>query len=727
MVVKAKHSKKTTQSTIIICENSLIGSEKMLKNNLDYNEGIKSNTGFLTLLREKLPEFFTANKFDGEGNLIEEGKFDLEKFQRALKVRNIDELTSGYQLEFIGKDYAKKQAGEFAKTVIVPDKEHNQMDENKHSKNLFFTGDNLEVLRHLQNNYSNSIDLIYIDPPYNTGSDGFIYPDSFEYSDRALKDMFGMNDEELHRLKSIQGKATHSAWLTFMYPRLWLAKRLLVDEGVIFISIDDNEQANIKLLCDELFGEGNFIGQIIVQTATDNNPTQIATEHEYMLCYAKNKTTLEPWVAKSIGAEKIQDKYKSLLSKYGNKIDEIQKELRIWIRENKEELPRVTHYDNVDNRGVFHDGDIANTKFGGYEFEIIHPITKKPVKIPPKGYRYPEKTLRDMIKNDDVVFGNDETVLLKPKKRIENVKDLLRTIIYEDGRTSTNRVNQLVGKDVFNNPKSDKIIKRLIEFVLSNKQNAVILDFFAGSATTADAVMQFNAEDGGNRQYITVQIPEKTYSINKDGEKSPKKGSETAFKKGYMSIDEISRERIKQASRKIQDEHGATLPENFDGGFKHYYVVTPDEPTLDDIESFDIDTGLFKNSKDQLVQIPENAFFNMVDPFSAKGLNVEGNATGVDTIITTWLVSDGYKMDVKVVNRDFGGYDAFYVDESRLYLIKPDWRSTHTEILLNSIGKNEINIQTIIVYGYTFELESLREIEIGLKQLNSKVNLIKRY
>ena len=229
----------------------------MIKDNLDFNQSVKPNTEFLEQLLQKLPEFFTSSDSD------KEAEFDMEKFQKALKEQNVEELSSGYQLDFIGKNYAKKQAGERPTTVIVPDNEHNEKIENKDSKNLFFTGDNLEVLRHLQQNYAKSVDFIYIDPPYNTGSDGFVYPDKFEYSDEQLQDMFNLNEEELKRMKSIQGKSTHSAWLTFMYPRLYLAKKLLKDSGVIFVSIDDNEQANLKLLMDEIFGEDSFTGEFI--------------------------------------------------------------------------------------------------------------------------------------------------------------------------------------------------------------------------------------------------------------------------------------------------------------------------------------------------------------------------------------------------------------------------------------------------------------------------------
>ncbi|MGM1015849.1 site-specific DNA-methyltransferase, partial [Limosilactobacillus fermentum] len=250
----------------------------MQTDNEKYNETVQPNTAFLNELKEKLPEFFTR-----------EGSFNLDKFRNQLKEKNINELSEGYQLDFIGKDYARRQAGEMPSTVIVPDEKQNQ-GEGKNSKNLFFTGDNLEVLRHLQNNYQNKIDVIYIDPPYNTGSDGFVYPDSFEYSDDKLKDMFGLDDDQVEHLKSIQGKSSHSAWLTFIYPRLVLAKRILSNDGLIFISIDENEVNNLCELLSSIFGEANFMSQVTVV----NNPRgrsqdkYIATSSEFLIIYSKN-------------------------------------------------------------------------------------------------------------------------------------------------------------------------------------------------------------------------------------------------------------------------------------------------------------------------------------------------------------------------------------------------------------------------------------------------------
>ncbi len=257
----------------------------MLRDSEKFNQDIKPNSAFLNELKEKLPEFFTKN-----------GNFDLDKFRDELKEKNINELSEGYQLNFIGKDYARRQAGEMPTSVIVPDEEQNN-GEGKNSKNLFFTGDNLEVLRHLQSAYANKVDVIYIDPPYNTGNGDFVYPDTFEYTDDQLENMFGLDDDQLTRLKSIQGNSSHSAWLTFMYPRLVLAKKVLNEYGLIFVSIDDNEQANVKLLLDEIFGESNFVAEIIVKRKSGpNNVGNIPAIHDYLLVYAKEQEKIENYI-----------------------------------------------------------------------------------------------------------------------------------------------------------------------------------------------------------------------------------------------------------------------------------------------------------------------------------------------------------------------------------------------------------------------------------------------
>ena len=705
----------------------------MLRDNQQFNESIKSNSAFLDELRQKMPEFFTASKYDEQGNLVESSTFDNEKFQQALKEHNIEELSSGYRLDFIGKNYAKKQAGERPTTVIVPDNDHNQKEENINSKNLFFTGDNLEVLRHLQQNYANSVDFIYIDPPYNTGSDGFVYPDKFEYSDDQLKDMFALNDDELKRLKSIQGKATHSAWLTFMYPRLYLAKKVLKDTGVIFVSIDDNEQANLKLLMDEVFGEGSLVAELptIMNLKGNQDQFAFAGTHEYTLVFAKNIGSFAPnelsvdeeaaaidWIEDNEGWYK---QGAGLVSTGQNspRIHRpklwfpilIDNELNVLVPE-KNEVDKL--YDS--ELKIFND-NYAKELTEKYEtagVEVIWPT----VNSREARWRWGYSAVK--AKPDEIIVKTGRNGYSLYKKQRPSVGDLPsskpKTLFYKPEYSSGNGTNELknyFGEErLFSNPKPISLIRDMIQIGTSTNTNAVVLDFFAGSSTTADAVMQLNAKDGGNRQYIMCTLPEPTFTVNSDGKEVPTKGGEAAYKAGYRSIDEISRERIIRAARKIKEEN-PLLTESQDFGFKHYRVVSPTQDTLDKIEYAD--------------NLQLDLFDDMIDAFSSEKLGVAGNADGFDTILHTYLAKDNYKFDVPLQMKDFAGIQLPYVNNQRIYLIANNWRAENTRALVNAIGKNELVVQTIVVYGYTLEMESLRELEIALNQLENKVNLQVRY
>lgn len=223
----------------------------MIKKQLENNENVKPNTKLLNQLKENFPDFF-----DKDNN------FMLDKFKNVLKSDEINITKEGYELNFLGKSYARFQTSTETETIISPLTDHNNDDENKDSENLYIIGDNLDALKHLLKSYSRKVKCIYIDPPYNTGSDGFVYPDNFKFDSTTLSNKMGIDEEEAERIIDMRGKSTHSAWLTFMYPRLILARELLSDDGVIFISIDDNEQANLKLICDEIFGEENFISTL---------------------------------------------------------------------------------------------------------------------------------------------------------------------------------------------------------------------------------------------------------------------------------------------------------------------------------------------------------------------------------------------------------------------------------------------------------------------------------
>ena len=348
--------------------------------------------------------------------------------------------------------------------------------------NFLIEGDNLAALKLLEKTHRGKIDLIYIDPPYNTGNKDFIYNDS--YVDKT--DTF-----------------RHSKWLSFMKKRLEIARGLMSDKGVIFISIDDNEQSALKLLCDETFGESNFCGIVIWQSATDNNPRQISTEHEYVVCYCKHMSKQGKWLYKSEKAALIKAKYEEIKASCDD-VGEIQKQLRRWIKGNKEALKGVVHYNNVDGRGVYSSSsNSSNTKPGGYTFDIIHPVTGKPCVKPAFGWRWTETTFWNYANNGDVEWGKDENSQPHIKKRIDTVEEQFKSIYYEDGRAATAMLEGIFGeKKVFDNPKPVPLIMRIARFASSS--DSTVLDFFAGSGTAGHAVMKLNAEDGGKRKFILV-------------------------------------------------------------------------------------------------------------------------------------------------------------------------------------------------------------------------------
>ena len=286
-----------------------------------------------------------------------------------------------------------------------------------------------------------------------------------------------------------------------MAKRLSIAHGLLSPKGVIFLSIDDNEQADLKLLCDEIFGESNFLGQLILKTATDNNPSQINTEHEYMLCYCSSKALQGNWQRQSQAAKLLISIGKELLSQ-DISLDEAQKQLRKWIKANKELLPQVAHYNNIDEKGVYSSsGNSSNPHPGGYTYDILHPLTNLPCPKPANGWRWPEETFLAYDRQGEIEWGKDHNTQPHVKKRIETSMEYLRTLIYEDNRGTTKALADMFGGEKrFDNPKPQTVLSRIIDF--ASDKSDIILDFFAGSGTTLHAVMQLNAEDDGKRQCI---------------------------------------------------------------------------------------------------------------------------------------------------------------------------------------------------------------------------------
>ncbi|MDR3048585.1 MAG: site-specific DNA-methyltransferase [Elusimicrobiota bacterium] len=625
------------------------------------NENKKANSDLI----ERLPEFF-----DKDGN------FKKDKFDDEIKTNNISEIRDGYKLDFVGKDYARLQVGKASETMIVPDNSHNKLPENANSRNIFITGDNLEALRHLVNAYQNQIKIIYIDPPYNTGKE-FVYRDEFEFSDEDLQNALGYSSDAVLRLKSIQGKSSHSAWLAFMYPRLKIAQKLLSDNGVIFVSIDDNEQANLKLLMDDVFGEGNFMSCMIRQekAGAGHDSKELAIEYDYILAYSKNRLSVD--VKKEIVDVECDTKYK-LEDKY------------------------------VSKRGKYYLRDLDYK--GSYSQSLDYPIKSSNGKIvyaggsqgAPNTWRWSESKYKWGLENDYIVF-KDEKIYIKQYQYVGNDGELRDRFIPYRALTKflnsegTLALSELGLESIFSFPKPINLLKYLLKIV--SDKDSIILDFFAGSATTAHAVMQLNAEDGGSRKFIMVQIDEPT---NPDSE---------AKKSGYNTIDEIARERIKRAAKKIKKENAGTLSKDFDFGFKHYRLANPPIETIDKIIKF--------NPQKELIGE------DMIKPFE----NKEMQTSGLDTLLITWLIDDGYRFDTEIENAVFGDYQAKYVKESQtIYLINQGWNTKALKNLLNKIGKNEIQISTIVIYPYSFGFEILRELKTNIKtNLDSPPTIIERY
>lgn len=423
------------------------------------------------------------------------------------------------------------------------------------TENLYIEGDNLEVLKLLQNSYFNKVKMIYIDPPYNTGND-FIYVDDFAQNIDEYEEAKGSFDEEGNRLfkNTDTNGRFHSDWCSMIYPRLVLARNLLADDGVIFISIDDNEQENLKKICDEVFGEKNFIAQVIWERAYApvNLKKHFSENHDYIICYAKD----------------------------------IDKAICNGLPRASEANDRYSNPDN-DPRGVWQSdnlsvGPIVQSKI----YEIITPGGRKV--LPPEGYcwRLTKEKFKEYIEDNRIWFGKDGNNVPRIKRFLSEVKQSVTPMTIwkysEVGHSQDAKQNLkklFDGKSFFDYPKSVELIKRCIQ--LYSNESSIILDFFSGSATTAHAVMQLNAEDGGKRKFIMVQLPEKT------DEKSE------AFKAGYKNICEIGKERIRRAGEKIKEEAGLN-GQDLDIGFR---VLKLDSSNMKDIyySADEYDQGMLEN------------------------------------------------------------------------------------------------------------------------------------
>lgn len=500
---------------------------------------------------------------------VREGQFDWEGLRTAIEAADAlaPPAPERYELNWAGKAQARREVQRTTTATLAPDPATSVAWAT--TQHVIIEGENLEVLRVLQHGYFGQAKVLYLDPPYNTGSDSFVYPDDYSERRAAYEQRSGQRDEaglltrqDLWRQNTRDGGQYHSAWLSMLWPRIYLGRNLLREDGVLLISIDDHEVHNLRLLLNEIFGEENFIAEIVLETATDNNPNQVSKEHEYLLVYAKNKALQPDWFIESKKAQRIEKQYQKLKKAHGPDVAAIQAQLRAWLKENRADLRGAEHYDNVDAQGVFHDADVANPKFGGYAYDVPHPRTGRPCKVPAKGYRYPEATMRKLVAAGDILFGEDETTIIKPKKRLAHAKDQLRSLIYNDGRAASRRLNDLLGRDIFRFPKDEKLLASLLAFVTD--KDDLIIDFFAGSGSTGHAVLDLNAQDGGQRRYLLVQLAE------------PVAEKTEAYQAGYRTIADITRARLAKAGAQLQAAQAGQLPlagPTPDTGFRAYRLA----------------------------------------------------------------------------------------------------------------------------------------------------------
>ena len=544
----------------------------------------------ISKIGQLFPEVLTEKR-DEYGKL--RPAIDFEKLKQFLSEEIVDGRES-YEFTWVGKREAIAEAGRPTTKTLRPDLDESVDFEN--SENVFITGDNLEVLKILQESYLGKIDMIYIDPPYNTGKD-FVYSDKFQKTDEELKEEMELLDEEGRQVigltKNEKTSARyHSDWLNMMYPRLRLARNLLKDSGVIFISIDDNEQANLKAICDEIFGEENFVADTVRKRRDSqaNLSKNISPIHEYILIYSK-----------SAG---------EVLNKVKGNIDS-------------------SAYKNPDgdSRGEY--VTMPCTNVGGSRYTVVTPTG---IEITDE-WRFKKSTFDQLLKENKIVFPKNGAG--KPRYKVF-LADKLNDGVLANTWWSELPSNQLATKEIknyfddnitFDTPKPVGLIKFILE--LGSKMESIVLDFFGGSGTTADAVMQLNAEDGGNRKFILCTL---------DEEVADKSAAKEA---GYETIAQLSRERIRRAAAKIQKEHPELVGKQ-DFGFKAYKL----------------DSSNFKDVSARPDQFVQTDLFDSVS-------NIKEGRTGLDLLFQVMLTW-GMELSLAIDMEKVAGAEVYDVDQGSL-------------------------------------------------------------
>ncbi|ALM79345.1 DNA methyltransferase [Helicobacter pylori] len=522
----------------------------------DKNQAKKMGINIIQSQQENNPLFDMLLK--NFPQTIKDGQVSLSAIKMLLGFNESMNDISGYELTWTGKGLANALYSEpCQKQLKLQESFTPQTSASKHPNNAIIIGDNLDALKLLKSAYSEKIKMIYIDPPYNTGKDDFIYPDNFRQDYQKILREVGLleidengeekESESLKFFKNTQGSGTHSGWLSFMLPRLKLARDLLKEDGVIFISIDDNECTNLKILCDEIFGEDNFVNTIIWEKkySPQNHTKWFSDNHDFILLYAKDKEIWRP----------------------------------ILLPRTSEMNARYKNLDN-DERGVWKSSDLSvGSAVKRNIYPIFNPYTKQEI-YPPHGrsWVYSQEKLQELIADNRIFFPTSGSGVPRYKRFLNEVKQGTTPLTIwkytEVGHTqdAKREIKEIFdGQALFDTPKPKALLKRILE--ISTQENDIILDFFAGSGTTAHAVMELNAEDKGNREFILVQIDEE---IKED--ESAYDFCKNVLKSAKPIISDITIERVKRAAQKIiqsSKDSGLNL------GFKVYTLQDKAQITND--------------------------------------------------------------------------------------------------------------------------------------------------
>jgi adenine-specific DNA-methyltransferase len=510
--------------------------------------------------RQELLRLFPEARTEG-------GKIDFERLQLALGDM-VDVGRERYGMTWPGKADCFKTIQTPSLGTLLPSREESVNFDT--TENLIIEGDNLEVLKLLQKSYLGKVKMIYIDPPYNTGND-FIYPDNYTESLETYLQYTGQVDAEGKRFNTnteADGRF-HSKWLNMMYPRLYLARNLLCHGGVILISVDDSEMENLRRICSEILGEEALVATLVWEKGRKNDAKLFSVGHEYVLVYVKSIDHLKEagiiWREEKPGAREIWEEYLRLRGIHGAVNDMIERDLQSWfLRLPKNHASKKwARYRRVDDHGPWRDRDISWPGGGGPRYDIVHPKTRKPCSIPEAGWRFtsPDEMQRQ-IKLGLVIFRADHTeppfrkAHLRPitgeiddspfnddedESQADLATQVRGTYFYKQSQPAVKQLRALMGTKLFDNPKDHEEIARLIKYVSSDAEHPIVLDFFAGSGTTAHAVLELNEQDGGNRRFVLVQLPEPT------------------CREDFKTIADIAKERVRRVIKKLVDQDAAKL------------------------------------------------------------------------------------------------------------------------------------------------------------------------